>query len=381
MKRRLVILTEIIAPYRIPVFNALAAQPEIDLHVIFLSETDRSLRQWPVYKEEISFSHEVLPHWRRRIGKYNLLLNVGVTASLDRIRPQAIVCGGYSYISSWNAAVWARRNGVPLLLWSESTANDCRKARGIVELLKSCFLGCCRAFVVPGKSSFTYLCQLGVPPQSIFTAPNAVDVDFFAGVAQEVNASDLRDRLELPERFFLYVGRLVIEKGIFELLRAYAKLDAEIRARIGLVLVGDGPARTELLDLIATERLTSVHCVGFLHREQLGKLYAIAEALVLPTHSDPWGLVVNEAMSCGLPVVTTSVAGCAADLVIDGWNGYIVPPRDVNGLSTALYRLARQPEFKEQMGLRSAQRIRSYSPQTWAAGLVEAVDFVCPRSA
>ena len=86
-------------------------------------------------------------------------------------------------------------------------------------------------------------------------------------------------------------------------------------------------------------------------------------------------------MSCGLPVVTTSVAGCAADLVIDGWNGYIVPPRDVNGLSTALYRLARQPEFKEQMGLRSAQRIRSYSPQTWAAGLVEAVDFVCPRSA
>ena len=105
MKRRLVILTEIIAPYRIPVFNALAAQPEIDLHVIFLSETDRSLRQWPVYKEEISLSHEVLPHWRRRIGKYNLLLNVGVTASLDRIRPQAIVCGGYSYISSWNAAV------------------------------------------------------------------------------------------------------------------------------------------------------------------------------------------------------------------------------------------------------------------------------------
>jgi len=381
MKRRLVILTELIAPYRIPVFNSLAGHPEIDLHVIFLSETDRSLRQWPVYKEEIRFSHEVLPHWRRRIGKYNLLLNFGVGSSLDRIRPQAIVCGGYSYLSSWNAAVWARRKGVPLLLWSESTANDSRNARGIVESLKSRFLGCCRAFVVPGKSSFTYLCELGAPQQAIFTAPNAVDIDFFAGAAQGVNASQVRDRLELPQRFFLYVGRLVIEKGIFELLRAYAKLDAEIRAKIGLVFVGDGPARTELLHRIAAEGLESVRSVGFLHREELGKLYAVAEALVLPTHSDPWGLVVNEAMSCGLPVVTTSVAGCAADLVEDGWNGYIVPPGDVNGLYAALNTLARQPESREQMGLRSAQRIRAYSPQTWAAGLVKAVDFVCPRSA
>ncbi len=68
---------------------------------------------------------------------------------------------------------------------------------------------------------------------------------------------------------------------------------------------------------------------GFAQREDLAGLYALAEALVLPTHSDPWGLVVNEAMACGLPIIVSSVAGCAADLVEDGWNGYVVPPRDV----------------------------------------------------
>ena len=83
-KRRVVILTEIIAPYRIPVFNALAARSDVDPHIIFLFETDPSLRQWHVYKDEIKFSYEVLGGWRRHLGKYNLLLNAGVSAALRR---------------------------------------------------------------------------------------------------------------------------------------------------------------------------------------------------------------------------------------------------------------------------------------------------------
>jgi len=73
LKRRLVIITELIAPYRIPVFNALAKRPELELHVIFLSRTDGSMRQWRVYENEINFSYQVLPSWRRRVGKFNVL--------------------------------------------------------------------------------------------------------------------------------------------------------------------------------------------------------------------------------------------------------------------------------------------------------------------
>ena len=82
MTQRLVILTEIISPYRIPLFNALARHPGVDLHVIFLAETDPSLRKWRIYKEEIQFSYQVLPSWRKRVGRYNWLLNRGVGAAL-----------------------------------------------------------------------------------------------------------------------------------------------------------------------------------------------------------------------------------------------------------------------------------------------------------
>src|ERR1700688_2199962 len=98
MKRRLVILTEIIAPYRVPVFNALAQLEEIDLRVIFLAETDPSIRQWRIYADEIRFSYQVLPSWRKRLGKYNLLLNQNVNEVLQNANPDVIVCGGYNYL-------------------------------------------------------------------------------------------------------------------------------------------------------------------------------------------------------------------------------------------------------------------------------------------
>jgi len=382
MKRRLVIVSEIIAPYRIPAFNALAQHDDIEPHVVFLSETDPALRHWRIYKDEIRFSYEVLPSWRRRMGKFNLLLNWGLARALRRAHPEAILCGGYSYISSWTAAFWAQCRGVPLLLWSESTIHDLRARHGTVEFLKSRFLDRCDGFVVPGKSSFVYLKNLGVSEPKIFTAPNAVDIDFFSRAAQiSKNGWDTRRKLGLPDRYFVYVGRMVTAKGIFELLEAYAKLDDELRSQIALVFVGDGAAKNELMKRASHIRPGVVHCVGFMHREELAAFYGLAEAVILPTYSDTWGLVINEAMACGLPVISSSVAGCAADLVQEAWNGFIVPPRDVPGLSAAMNSLAKRPELREQMSARSAQRIRSYSPEAWARGLAQAVEFVFARIA
>src|SRR5579864_9354072 len=108
MRRRLVVITEIIAPYRIPVFNVLAKLSDVDLHVIFLSETDTSLRQWSIYKNEIQFSYEVLPAWRVRVSRHNFLLNRGVGRALSKCYPDIVVCGGYSYFASWKALAWAK---------------------------------------------------------------------------------------------------------------------------------------------------------------------------------------------------------------------------------------------------------------------------------
>ncbi len=378
LKLRLLLVTEIIAPYRIPVFNALAACDDIDLHVIFLSETDPILRQWHVYKDEIRFSYEVLPAWRYRWGKHNLLVNVGVTAALERQDPQAILCGGYNYVASWQAAWWAGRNKVPLLLWSESTRHDLRRRWRMIERMKVCFARRCVAFVSAGTSSHDYLAALGAPYERIFGAPNAVDVNFYAthGAKARSAAAEVRRGYALPERYFLYAGRLIAEKGVFDLLAAYAKLEPHKRSEIGLVFAGDGASRLQLAKQAAAIHPGYVVLAGFVHREKLAELYALSDALVLPTHSDTWGLVVNEAMACGLPVIATDVAGCVPDLVEDGDNGFIVPARNVGALAGAMTRLS-DLKTVARMGARSASRILAFTPEACAEGMAKAVRFVC----
>lgn len=379
MKRRVVILTEIIAPYRIPVFNALAAREDVDLRVIFFAETDPALRQWHVYKDEIRFSYEVLPSWRTRLGRYNVLLNQGVSSALRQAHPDVVVCGGYSYLASWQAALWARRNKIPLLLWSESTAQDARRRHAAVEFMKVRFCRLCQAFVAAGKSSRDYLLALGAPESSIFIAPDAVDVHFYSTRAEKARsqADESRARQALPLRYFLCAGRLVKEKGVFDLLAAYAKLDESTRSQIGLVFAGDGPMRAELAHRAAAISPGVVKFCGWVHREQIPEIYALADALVFATHSDTWGLVVNEAMACGLPIVASTVAGCVPDLVERSWNGFIVAPRDIEGFAQAMQTLFSNPHLASRMRAHSLERIQQYTPEAWAEGLVRAVAFAC----
>jgi glycosyltransferase involved in cell wall biosynthesis len=373
MKLRLVILTEIISPYRIPLFNALAREENIDLHVIFLAETDPNLRQWRIYKEEIRFSHSVLPSWRKRLGGYNLLLNRGLRKALATAAPEAILCGGYNYLASWQALLWAEHHHIPFLLWSESNIQDLRRGYLMVEFLKREFLRRCNGFVVPGQSAREFLRGHKIGDGSIFTAPNAVDNEMFALEAARAREDpDCRRKLNLPARYFLFAGRLVREKGVFDLLSAYAKLNAGLREQVGLVFAGDGESRTQLEEQATAISPGVIRFGGFAHREVLAAYYALAEALVLPTYSDPWGLVVNEAMACGLPVILSEVAGCAADLVKERWNGLLVAPGDIPALTAAMETMAQQPELRAAMSANAKEHIVNYSAQTWSEGIVRA---------
>jgi glycosyltransferase involved in cell wall biosynthesis len=303
------------------------------------------------------------------------LLNWGAEAALRRASPDFIVCGGYNYVASWQSMAWARRNRVPFSLWAESTTRDFRGGHTLIEFLKTNFLRRCDAFVVPGKSSAEYLRNYSVPEEMIFTAPNAVDTQFFAQRAEVIRRDAVirRAALRLPARFFLFAGRLVPEKGIFDLLRAYGALASDLRKEMGLVFVGDGAARSALLQRAAATNPGSIQLVGFAQREHLAAYYALADAFVFPTHTDTWGLVVNEAMACGLPVISSAAAGCVADLVESGWNGRVVSAGDVGQLASAMDELARDAELRSLMGQRSRERIMQYSPEAWAAGMANAV--------
>ncbi len=370
---RLTIVTEIVAPYRIPVFNALAERGVVEPHVIFLAENDLTQRQWRVESERIQFSYEVLPHWRRRVGGAMVLLNRGVAKALARSRPDVVLVGGYNYLACWQAQLWAAHTQVPFALWSESNRSDARVNGWLRESLKRQFISRCQSFLVPGKSAAEYLAAYGVARERIETAPNAVDNARFATLAAEARNSgaDARARLALPERYFLYVGRLVREKGIFDLLSAYAALAAHTREQVGLVFVGDGPGRTELQQRMLAIPGGRIVWKGFAQQEELPAYYALAEALILPTWSDPWGLVVNEAMACGTPAIVSSVAGCAADLIVETEGqrtGWIFEPHDLAGLRVTMEELI-EPEWTEAAGRCAAEHIRRYSPQVCAAGM------------
>lgn len=372
MKHRLVIITEIIAPYRIPVFNALAQHPEIDLRVVFLAKTDPSTRQWRVYAEEIRFAYEILPSWRTRFKKYNLLLNQKVAGALRKANPDVIVCGGYNYLASWQALRWARRNHVPFLLWCESTANDHRSGHRMVESLKKNFFDKCDGCVVPGTAAAEYARQMGVSSEHIFIAPNAVDNELFASRADNArrNAPRIRAELNLPAHYFLFSGRLVKSKGVFELWEAYGSLNENLRSQFGLVFAGDGPLRSELESIAKSICPGTLRFAGFKQRDELASYYGLADCLVFPTHSDPWGLVVNEAMACGLPVICGQAAGCAADLVKS--NGRLIDSRNVDQLVHAMKEVASDAELRRQMSRESLKIISNYSPDICAAGIAEA---------
>jgi glycosyltransferase involved in cell wall biosynthesis len=177
----------------------------------------------------------------------------------------------------------------------------------------------------------------------------------------------------LPNRYFLFAGRLVREKGIFDLLDAYAKLEDDVRGRIGLVFVGDGEGRQQLAERARALSPGRIKFAGFAHREQLAAYYGLADAVILPTHTDTWGLVVNEAMACGLPVIVSRVAGCVADLVEEGWNGFLVEPGDPTSLASAMRKLDNH-DVRDGMRANSLRRIAAYSPDAWANGIMCAVE-------
>jgi glycosyltransferase involved in cell wall biosynthesis len=242
----------------------------------------------------------------------------------------------------------------------------------LVESLKQNFLHNCDGFVVPGKSALEYMQQGGVSPAKVFVAPNAVDNDLFSAREQIARGDSIRLRgeLALPGRYFLFVGRLVKAKGVVDLLEAYGSLDSELRSRVGLVFAGDGAMRAELEALSRSIFPGAVHFPGFVHRDELASYYALGECLVLPTHSDTWGLVVNEAMACGLPVICTDVAGCAADLVKS--NGHLVAARNPRQLADAMQEIATDPELRGHMSRESRKLVQEYSPNLCATGISEA---------
>jgi glycosyltransferase involved in cell wall biosynthesis len=346
---RFSLLTEIPAPYRIPLFNALADR--VELRALFLARTDPRRPFYELHDDEWRFDHRVLAGRGIRYGGRWLVLSRGVLGELRRFRPDAVGVGGWHQPAFWLALAYARSRRVPLLVWVESTARDARSDAAPLRLARRAMITAASGFFVPGTASADYVRGFGVDERRIGIAPNAIDGTLFGRAAV--------DRSGRNGCTFLYAGRLDAEKGLDVLLRAFAQVPGE------LVVAGSGRDEQRLRAL-APER---VRFLGPLDRDELVRWYAAADAFVLPSRSEPWGMVLNEAAAAGLPLVATDEAGAARDLVEDGVNGFRVPAGDEDALAAALSRVAEDAPFRLEAGSRSQELARRFTPEAWADGV------------
>jgi glycosyltransferase involved in cell wall biosynthesis len=247
-----------------------------------------------------------------------------------------------------------------------------------IEAVKRRVVGGFSAGLVAGSPHVAYLASLGMPRERICTGYDVVDNEFFAQGAHRARqfAAKTRDRLGLPERYFLASNRFLPKKNLLTLLRAYAGYRAAAgKDRWKLVLLGDGPMKDQLLALRKQLDLEAdVQLPGFKQYHDLPAYYALAGTFVHASTSDQWGLVVNEAMAAGLPVLVSERCGCAPDLVAPGRNGFRFDPGDEPKLTGHLRKIAGGEYDLAAMAEASRAIIRAWSPQTFAVNLWKAAE-------
>jgi len=323
------------------------------------------------------------------------LLHQRLVAQLDAKRAQVDVIAvlGWGNREAISTLSWANANRVPVIAFSDS--HDLHKKRSLLkELPKHRLVGLFSSALIAGRPHRDYIAKLGMQHTVIFDGYNAVDNEHFAASVGECKKQRVEKSCgeEATNPFFLVSARFIEEKNLPRLLHAYAlyrrraqEPNADTQS-VGhqtpspgpwhLVLVGDGPLRPKIEKLLAELDLNEVvHLDGYQQFDKLPHYYSGASALVLPSISETWGLVVNEAMASGLPVLVSNHCGCAPDLVQDGVNGFTFDPYDVEGLAQLMVRVSGMDERERgKMGDESRRIIADWGLERFAAGLKAAVD-------
>lgn len=364
----LALLHHSFGPYHVARARALARLYPGRVRFLRLARSE-SPRAWVADAEDLEFETAVE-------GVLDAAPRADVAAGLDRIlervKPDVLAIAGYGDPSMRHAARWARRRGTRTIMMSDSQFRDWPR-RAWREWMKKRWVS--RHFdaaFVSGASAAFYAESLGIPSHRIWRGYDVVDNEYFTtrAAAVRADAARVRENLGLPELFFLFVGRFIPEKNLPRLMEAFGSAARHAALRDwSLVMVGSGPLEEELRRQAAPLG-ARVRFLGFQQMEDLPSYYALASAVVLPSVSESWGLVVNEAMACGLPVILSGQCGCVADLVFPGVNGAVVDPQDPRSLADALIHLAGDGERRRQYGQVSARVIRNFSLETWSQALI-----------
>jgi len=373
--------------YFAPLFRTLAARADVDLTVYYCSRQGVDEYQdsefgtnvkWDIPLLE-GYRHRFLPNWRHNlpVGGFLSLINPSIVSELRKERYDAILIHGYSHLTDWLAFLAAKAVSTAILLHGESHLLDVRRPviRISKEVLLLSLMKWIDAGLYIGSRNQEFYKHYGLPERRLHFTPYTVDNAYFQAKAIELSGQrqTLRLGLGVPDDrpIILFVGKLIPKKQPLQLLRAFSQVRRKYEC--ALVFVGDGVLRSKIEQAVFSEAIPDVHITGFQNQLEIPKAYSAGDLLVLPSAwGETWGLVINEAMNFGLPVITSNKVGCAGDLICEGENGYTAPWNDLSALVNSLEVLVSDASLRHAFGQRSLEIIKGWSIERTADGIVQA---------
>lgn len=289
---------------------------------------------------------------------------------LAQIKPDVVFIPGWYSTVARAALKWCKQHKVIPILMSETNEHDSPRIWWR-EFYKSLLVRSYKASLSGGQKHKHYLIKLGMKPDAIFLGYDVVDNDLFT----PSRIKSFPNPLSKP--YFLAINRFVPKKNLFVLLSSYR----EYRRKAGesswdLVLCGNGELQEKIKQYITELDIkNSVYLPGFLKPDQLLPYFAHASCFIHASIQEQWGLVVNEAMAAGLPVLVSNRCGCFEDLIIEGVNGFSFEPENVEELTKLMRKVSSGEVDLQAMGQAALKHIQKFSPADFAEGLMQAIKY------
>lgn len=358
------------SPYMVERFNSLVARNNLDFEAWFNDRVELG-RSWDIDEATWQFPYRYVP--TTRIAAHILHW----PWPLCRYRPDILVS---LYAQPVFLAGWciAKLCGVKTGLWVEVTSDRwvwIKRSR-VKEMIKEWLFPKVDAIITVGANGRDFALRYGASAENIYYAPHAIDVIHYQSGARAAvaNRESLRKKLGLRGVTFIYVGRLWYGKGLVYMAEAFKIAQERSDQQMSLLLVGDGPEEASLRKRCIEHGIRNVVFVGFQQKIDLPRYYAAADIFVFPTLGDTYGLVIDEAMACGLPVISTNAVGEIHDRIEDGVNGYIVPPRNSEAMAERMLKLMNDGSLRQRMGEYSEAKIQDHTPERWAEDFERIID-------
>lgn len=362
-------------------YDAFSKLEKYRFHFLYINEKQRNPAWKPSFPKYVEYTYLPAPRkfWPPNV-RYHL--NANIFPILNKYDFDALILHSiYDSSAAWQSVSWCKKNKKPYLLRSDA---NIRHETGFIKrrLMKPLIgrnINGASAYLCIGQRNREFFTYHGANPEKFFNAPWEIDYDALEQYSQSAIIEKDITRRELgihkEECAFVIVARLLECKGFRLLIPAIAAL-ANQGLKVKLVIVGEGPYKNTIIDLIKKYK-APVHLCGNLDREGVARTLSVSDVFVLSSYYEPWGLVVNEAALCGLPLILSDVVGASADLLQEDVNGYIFKSGNLDSLIQVMKSLALNQALRIKMGTMSQEIIKKWRNENSAIdGYREALDSV-----